>query len=102
MNQEPTLAQLEDQEPQSQEDIESQIRQLNDDLGGVRIILRMSRKEEVQLMTKRAWLRTQLQMLRLPNITIPAEVATDETPVPDGHFNGTTQPECPDCTMDDM
>jgi hypothetical protein len=98
MNATSTISDLENQEPPFQEDLEKELGVIAHDLGSVRIMLRMGRVEEKTLMDRRNWLRLQLQLLREPaHITLPAEVA----PIPNGRFNGTTQPECPDCTMDD-
>lgn len=103
MNNEPTLSDLEDQEPTSQEDLEKELGFISSDLCNTRMMLRMVRAEEKTLMDRRNWLRLQLNMVREPvQVSAPAELPWDTRPVPDGHFNGTSQPECPDCTMDDI
>jgi hypothetical protein len=96
MIQEPTLAQLEDQEPQALEDLETELQDVNCNLGNARLLLRSLRSEEATLMTRRAWLRAQLRLHRAAQepVVIRAEATPEFSPPP--VFNGTTEPYCPD------
>lgn len=101
---EPTLGVLENQEPQDQEDLESELNELNASLGTVRLFLMGAHAEEKHLMARRGWVRAQLRLLQAPieHFTVRAE-ATPETPAPDYPiFNGTTEPSCPDCVPDEL
>lgn len=99
---EPTLSVLEDQEPQAQEDLEKELQELGASLGTVRLFLMGARAEEKALMARRGWIRAQLRLLRMPieNITVRAE-AVQEAPT-HSVFNGTTEPSCPDCEIDEL
>lgn len=99
---EPTLGVLENQEPQTQEDLESELQDLTTSLGTTRMFLCIARHEEKQLMARRGWVRAQLRLLRTPieDITVRAE-AVQEAPT-HSVFNGTTEPSCPDCVPDEL
>ncbi len=100
---EPTLSVLENQEPQSQEDLEDELHNITTSLGTTRMFLCLARDEERKLMARRGWVRAQLRLLRTPieDITVRAEAVQEATPT-HSIFNGTTEPTCPDCEIDEL
>ncbi len=86
---EPTLSDLENQEPSAQEDLEKQIRGIGSDLINVRMMLRVLREQESSLMQERRVLRLTLNHLKVNRLPQPQA------------FDGVTEPVCPDCTEAD-
>lgn len=99
---EPTLSVLENQEPQDQEDLEGELQDIAASLGTVRLFMMGARAEEKALMARRGWIRAQLRLLRTPieHFTVRAE-DVQESPR-HSIFNGTTEPSCPDCEIDEL
>lgn len=87
---EPTLGNLENQEPTAEEDLKEQIGSIGKDLINVRLFLRWLRSEERALMEDRAKLRLLVDHLKVERITAPTLPVT-----------GTVEPICPDCTLGD-
>jgi len=69
----------------TQQDMEQELQSISDNLGNVRVMLRVVKQQEKELMERRNQVRSQLHLLR------------EAVPT----FNGTSQPVCLDCVEGD-
>lgn len=84
MSQEPTLDQLEDQTPQSEEDLIQAIQDVDEQVATTWVVIKNSQQEIADLVAKGVQLRTQLRLLRASK------------------SSGTTEPICPDGTTGEL
>lgn len=100
-NTEPTLTDLENQEPTVQEEIKLELTYLNEELSEVRVMLTFLKNKEKTLMARRAELRRQNKPDFLDEIIAERTAKNPDFPRLVNEAAGITEPIDPDGTPED-